>query len=73
VPLQRQLHVASAHPAAVVDHFNAVDAARCETDRDPPRPRVDRILDQFLQRAGRSFDHLTGCDSVYQMFREAPY
>jgi hypothetical protein len=37
------------------------------------RARVDRILDQFLERGCGALDHLAGGDAVDQMFREAPY
>ena len=37
------------------------------------RARVDRVFDQFLQRAGGSFDHFTGSDAIDQMLGQAPY
>jgi hypothetical protein len=73
VPLQRKRHVVPAHPAAVVDHFDAVYAAAARRIAIRSRPASIAFLDQLLQRAGRSFHHLACRDSVYQMFREPPY
>jgi hypothetical protein len=73
VPLQRQRHVGRPHAAAVVDHFDAVDPAAAKRDLNPSRAGVDRVLDQLLQRAGRSFHHFTGGDPVDQCVGEAAY
>ena len=73
MPLQRQRHLGRRHAAAVVGDLDPLDAARGEADRDPRRTRVDGVFHQLLQRAGRSFHHLTGCDAVDQMLRETAY
>jgi hypothetical protein len=60
-------------PHAVVDDLDPPRSRRPETHRDPGRARVDRIFDQFLQRAGGAFDHLAGGDTIDQMLGESPY
>ena len=61
------------HPAAVVDHFDAVDAAAGESHRNFARAGVDGVLDQLLQGAGRAFDNLARGDAIDQMFGQAAY
>src|SRR4029077_10001565 len=39
-------------------------------DVDPAGTGVDRILDQFLDHAGRAFDHFAGGDAVDDLFGE---
>ena len=73
VALERERHVGRAHAAAVVGHLDPRRAAAAERDRDPRRAGVDRIFDQLLQRAGRSFHHFTGGDAVDQMLGQAAY
>jgi hypothetical protein len=46
---------------------------RRKADLDPSRARVDRVLDQLLQRAGRALHHLAGGDPVNQMVGKAAY
>ncbi len=73
VALERQRHVGRAHPAAVVGDLDPAGAAGAERDRDPRGSGVDRILDQLLERAGRSFDHFTGRDAIDEMLGQAAY
>ena len=49
------------------------DPALRQRDRDPRRAGVDRVFDQLLQRAGRSFHHFTGGDAVDEMLGQAAY
>jgi hypothetical protein len=71
--LECQRDFATAHPAAVVDHFDAVDAAAGESHRDIARARVYGVLDQLLERAGGAFDDLARSDAIDQMFGQAAY
>ena len=71
VPFQRQRHLFGRHAAAIIDHFDCADAAVFEADRDPSRARIDGVLNQFLQRSGRAFDHFSRCDAVYKGFGKA--
>ena len=73
VALKGQGHVGGRHPGAVIGHIDQIDAAICQPDTDPRRAGVDRVLDKFLQRAGRSFDHFARGDPIDQMFRQAAY
>ena len=47
----------------------------CRTARnaDPPSARVDRIFDQFLERARRPLDNLARSDAVDQLRRQPSY
>ena len=61
------------HAAAVVGHFDQVDAAAAQPHSDARRAGVDRVLDQFLERAGRPFDHFAGSDAIDEMLGQAAY
>ena len=59
------------HPAAVVGDRHEVDTAILELDRDPRRSRIDRVLDQLLQRRRGPFDDLAGGDLIDQLVGQA--
>ncbi len=73
VPLERERHVGGRHPTAVVGHFDQVGAPARQPHRYPRSPCIDRVFDQFLQRAGGPFDHFTGSDTIDEMFGQAAY
>ena len=58
--------VAGGHPVAVIGDRDERPPALAHQDVDPVGASVDRVLDQFLHRAGRSLDHLTSGDPVDQ-------
>src|SRR3546814_12123178 len=70
---EREAHVGRRHSTAVIDDIDQIDPARGERHRDPGRPRVDRVFDEFLQRAGGSFDYFTGGDTLDKMLGQATY
>lgn len=72
VPLQRQRDLVGAHPAAIVGHLDQREPALGETDRNLAGACVNRVLDQFLERAGGTLHHLTRRDAVDEVFGEAP-
>ena len=71
--LERQRELVRSHAAPVVGDLDSRYAAAGQRYDDPCRARVDCILDELLQRAGRSFHHFTGGDSIDQLFGQAPY
>ena len=73
VSFERKRHIVRGHAAAVIRHFDAVYPSARERNRDLPRPGVDRILDQFLQRCGWSFHHFTGRNAVDKVRGQATY
>ena len=69
---------ASAISAGVMPQPSSVTSIRSsppagQAHCDPRRSGVDRIFDQFLQRAGRALDHFAGGDAVDQLLRQAAY
>jgi hypothetical protein len=52
------------HAAAVIGHPDQRLAAIGIIHRDPPRPGIQRVLHQFLDRRGRAFHHLARRDAV---------
>src|SRR3546814_5646958 len=68
---EREAHVGRRHSTAVIDDIDQIDPARGERHRDPGGPRVDRVFDEFLQRAGGSFDHFTGGDTIDKIDRKS--
>src|SRR5262249_41758201 len=58
------------HPGPVVGHPHALDAALLDVHPDPPRPGVERVLEELLDHAGRALDHLAGGDLVGEVLRE---
>jgi hypothetical protein len=73
VALECQGHVGGAHPAAVIGHLDPREPAFGETHRNPACPRVDGILQQFLQRRSRPLDHFARRDAVHQCLGKAAY
>src|SRR5262249_52484546 len=59
------------HALAVVDHGDEAAAAFLQGDDDAPGPRIDGVLDQFLDRTRGPLDHLARGDAVDQGGREA--
>ena len=62
--LDRQGQLVRGHAVTVVGDQDPGQAAAVRLDLDTLRPGVERILDQFLDGAGRTFDHLAGGDAV---------
>ncbi len=73
VALERQRDVGRRHAAAVVGDLDPGKTALAQRHRDPLGAGVDRILDQLLQRTGRSFHHFTGGDAVDEVLGQAAY
>ncbi len=73
VPLQRQRHVGRIHADTVVAHLDPVESAVRQADGDASRASVQRIFNNVLERAGGSFNHFTGSDTIDQMFGQAAY
>ena len=71
--LHRERHFVGSHSASVVGHFDAADASIGQANDDPARSSVDGVLNQLFQRAGRSFHHFTGGDTIDEMFGQAAY
>ncbi|GAA0742092.1 hypothetical protein GCM10009075_23610 [Sphingomonas trueperi] len=71
--LQRERHFGGRHAAAVVDHLDQFDAPAGQLHGDPCRACVDCVFNEFLESAGRAFDHLAGSDTVNKMFGQAAY
>src|SRR5258708_38416056 len=58
------------HAAAVVGDADPPPAAAVGEDVDPAGAGVDGVLDQLLDHAGRTFDHLACGDAVDDLFGE---
>ncbi len=67
VPLDREQQVLADDALAVVGDADAADAAALEVDVDLCGTRVERVLQQFLQRRRRAFDDLARGDLVDQV------
>ena len=52
------------HSRAVVAHEDPPDAPAVDLDVDPGGSRVERVLDELLDRRRRPLDHLSGRDAV---------
>ena len=70
VPLDREGQLVRGHAVAVVGDQDAGEAAAVSLDLDPGRAGVQRILDQFLDGAGRPLDHLASGDAIDGFGRE---
>ena len=55
-------------PRAVVGHANQAASAGLDLDAEPRRLGIERVLDQFLDHAGRPLDHFAGGDLVGDLF-----
>ena len=62
----RERQVLALDAGAVVGDADALDAAAGEVDVDLRRARVERVLEQLLQRRRRPLDDLAGGDLVDQ-------
>src|ERR1700761_8751840 len=71
VPLDGEREVVRLHALAVVFDQDEIGTAGRYCDIDAARPGIERILDQFLDGAGRTLDHFAGGDAVDGSFREA--
>ena len=68
MPRHGQGQIFGRHAAAIVRDADQHLAAGRILDRDAPRPRIQRIFDQFLDRRGRPFNHLTRRNAVDRRF-----
>ena len=64
VALEGEHRVVVVHALAVVGHADEGRAAALQLHFDAGRPGVERVLDQLLDDARGSLDHLAGCDLV---------
>ena len=60
----REREVFRGHAAAVVGDADPAPAAAVGEDVDPARAGIDGVLDEFLDHARRTLDHLAGGDAV---------
>src|SRR5262245_10694512 len=70
VALDRELERVLIHPLAVVLDDDERGAAFGDRDGDTPCARIERVLDELLDRACRALDHLAGRDPVDRAFLE---
>ena len=63
-----QLQIGAGHALAVVGYADQPAAAAIGEHVDAVRAGVERVLDQFLDDAGRPLDHLAGGDAVDDRF-----
>ena len=68
---ERQGDLVSPHAAAIVGHFDQIEAALPQPHGDLCCPRINGILDQFLERGCRTLDHFAGGDAVDETLRQA--
>ena len=62
--LERQRQVFRGHPLPAIGHPDQILPPPLHRHVDPPRTRVDRVLQQFLHHARRPLDHLAGRNLV---------
>jgi hypothetical protein len=72
VAFQRQRNLVRPHATAIVGHFDQAQPAFGQAHNHLPRPGIDGVLDQFLERAGRALHHLASGDAVDQRIGQAP-
>ena len=70
VALDRQRQVGARHALAVVGDANQPPAAAVGEHVDAARAGIERVLDQLLDHARRTLDHLAGGDAVDDGFGE---
>ena len=70
VPLERQQGIVAHHAAAVIGDLDQLLAAAFHLHPNAPRPRVQRVFQQFLHHRSRALHHLAGGDLVGDVFRE---
>jgi hypothetical protein len=68
--LDRQRQIGPAHALAVVGDADQAAAAAVGEHVDAGRARIERVLDQFLDHARRTLDHLAGGDAIDSGFRK---
>ncbi|GAA3715583.1 hypothetical protein GCM10022268_25240 [Sphingomonas cynarae] len=73
MPLQGHRQFGRGHAATIIRHLDAAETPFRQRHRDAACPRIEGVLDQFLQRAGGPFHHLTGGDAIDEMLGEAAY
>src|SRR5580704_12350817 len=66
----RKLEVGPAHALAVVGDADQAAAAAVGEHVDAARAGIERVLDQFLDHARRTLDHLAGGDAIDGGFRK---
>ncbi len=62
--LQRQLQIFGIHPAAVVGYSDAFAPAVFDQNRNPCRPGIDAVFQQFLDNTGRPLDDFSGRNHI---------
>ncbi|MNL86625.1 hypothetical protein D3C87_2154000 [compost metagenome] len=70
---ERERHIGRGHSAAVILDLQPRNPAIGDSHRNASRTRIDSVFNQFFERCGGSFDHFTGCDPIYELFRQATY
>jgi hypothetical protein len=54
------------HARAIIEDADEPAPTLLEADLDASRAGIDGVLDQFLHRRGRAFDHLAGGNLINQ-------
>ena len=70
VAFHGQRQILRPHADAVIFHQDAVHAPAFDCDSDAPRPGIQGVFDNFLERGRRAFHHLTSRDAVGGGFRQ---
>jgi len=65
-----QAQLVGTQAMAVVNHLDQTAAAVLDAHRDPRRPSVEAVLDQFLHHCGGAFDDFAGRDLVGDQIRQ---
>jgi hypothetical protein len=73
MPFQRKRHFRARHATAIVGNFNEIDPAGRQSDFDSAAARIDRVFDQFFERAGRTFHHFTSGDPIDEVLWQTAY
>ena len=68
--LDGEREILARHAAAVVTDIDEPAPAAVAQDIDPRRAGVERVLDELLDHAGGSLDHLARGDAVDDAFGE---
>ncbi|MBB6425149.1 hypothetical protein HDC35_000870 [Sphingopyxis sp. JAI128] len=66
-------HIGGGHSAAIVLDLDPQNSALGDSRGYASRTGVYGVFNQFLERCGGSFNHFTGCDPIYELFRQATY
>src|ERR1700736_1335636 len=62
--VDREFEIGAAHALAVVGDADQAAAAAIGEHVDAGRAGIERVLDQFLDHARRTLDHLAGGDAI---------